>query len=670
MKILRLLFVCYGILANEAQVPEFSKVSAFPITSTVFSGGAYGNGKFVVVGNNRIAYSIDDGLTWIDAKGYPRTNFNGVIFGVGMFVAIADGKQTVSSLDGVNWVPHDLPKSLNLKAIAYGNALFEAIGDATVVSSDGVSWSILSPQAGSPVAFANGVFVTYASLGSLGYWLDPNCTNAQNCWFLGTNLGISGGYKVSLVAEPNGFVCNVNYYHVAPPGYTGYVSQQYLVTSPDGISWTVGSGGGSRYFKLFQVQNGFVQFEFSIFGGALSFSSPAGGAESGTAHFPPFYNYNAFAWNGSTLLGLCSGDIWRYVSGNWVASTKSPQIRITSGAASGSVFVGVGATNSAGGLVPQIVVATNGLPSLIPITPPDGSGALTSVRYADGRFVAVGKGGTVIRSSDGTNWTRRLSNTTSDLYDLVHGNGLWVAVGDAGKIVTSSDSSVFSLRSSGTETPIFGVTYGTNQFVGVGKDGLILTSANGIDWSATGTDEARDLYSIAYGNGRFVAVGTNGIVHTSTNAVDWPSITIPNVSAFRRVAFGNGYFVALTSTNNVLFGSKDGVNWTSTQISDVNVLGLDFSDNELWLTGEQSTIWKTSLSPALAPSILGGVDSSKRFVLSVQPLAAGDYEIESASSLPATNWSSIATLTNINVLTTWTDTNSPQPTKFYRVLRQ
>jgi hypothetical protein len=272
---------------------------------------------------------------------------------------------------------------------------------------------------------------------------------------------------------------------------------------------------------------------------------------------------------------------------------------------------------------------------------------------------------------DGTNWTRRLSNTTSDLYDLAYNDGIWVAVGNAGKIITSSTASTFNLRYSGTELAIFGITFGGGQFVAVGKDGLVLSSPNGTEWSVTGTEQAQDLTSVAYGNGRFVAVGTNGIVQVSTNSTDWQPITTPAVTGFRRVAFGNGYFVAIpaAATNNTIFASKEGLSWTPCQVSEAKPVGVDFSDGELWLTGENSTIWRTSLGHAFAPTLNAGKNDNG-FVLTVRPAASGNYQIEAASSISPANWSLLTTLTNIDVLTTWTDTNIPKGAKFYRAIRQ
>jgi hypothetical protein len=641
---LRCVVSALAIVIARGQVPDFTKVSSFPIGSTTFVSGTFGAGKFVAVTTNAIAYSTDNGVTWLQAKGYPTIYYQAVLFGGDRFVAAGLGNQTAYSMNGVDWSFADLPGSHSFNRIAYGNGKFALSGDSRGFSNDGRSWSLTS-RADSTVAFANGNFLFSGDI--------PFVSSSFE--YFGTTFtgGVNPG---SLVSTPTLFVCEATY---SAPVNRYMVS---LVSSSDGTSWPVGGPGPPFGPQLFQVQGGFVQS--SIGGLALP--------DGTSASDPPgsFQAFASFAWDQSTLLAFCVGQIWRYNSGNWLQSPNKTEIGLAGAAADGNLFVGAGSTYSAGALIPSILVATNGLPATMSITPPDGTGALTAIRHEDGKFVATGKGGTIIRSTDGLNWTRRLSNTTSDLFDLAYGNGIWVAVGDSGKIVTSSDTSVFSLRFSGTEVPIFGICYGVNQFVAVGKDGLVTASTNGVDWSATGTDEARDLYSIAYGSGRFVAVGTNGIVEVSTNGAQWQPTTIPNVTAFRRVAFGNGSFVALTSTNNFLYASKDGLNWTSTQIADVNLYGLDFSDSELWLTGEKSSIYKTSLSPALAPTARGELDVNKQFVLTIQAPVAGNYTIETSPALPAITWDPVATLSNIQTSAIWTDTNVSSAMKFYRVRRE
>jgi hypothetical protein len=154
--------------------------------------------------------------------------------------------------------------------------------------------------------------------------------------------------------------------------------------------------------------------------------------------------------------------------------------------------------------------------------------SLNGVAYGNGRFVAVGNGGTILTSPDGVSWTQRTSGTIYPLYGVAYGNGTFVAVGgyfdyygfsdymsSASTILTSTDGVNWTRRTSGTDNRLLGVTYGNGLFVAVGKDGTILTSPDGVSWTQRTSPEKRDLLSVAYGNGTFVAVGDWGTILTS-----------------------------------------------------------------------------------------------------------------------------------------------------------
>src|SRR5213596_722874 len=105
---------------------------------------------------------------------------------------------------------------------------------------------------------------------------------------------------------------------------------------------------------------------------------------------------------------------------------------------------------------------------------------LNGVTYGNNSFVAVGLGGAVAASSDGTNWVSQNSGTSGDLYGVTYGNGVFVAVGGLG-LILSSDGLNWTPATSGTDALLNGVTYGDGTFVAVGDidifgDATILTS--------------------------------------------------------------------------------------------------------------------------------------------------------------------------------------------------
>src|SRR4051812_14512897 len=112
--LLRCLFLSLAIFISRAQVPEFNKVSLFPIASTVLTNAIYADGKFIAVGDDAIAYSLDEGVSWFDGRNYPRMRYRAVIFGNGLYVAVGQGRLCATSTDGATWTAHDLADSLDL----------------------------------------------------------------------------------------------------------------------------------------------------------------------------------------------------------------------------------------------------------------------------------------------------------------------------------------------------------------------------------------------------------------------------------------------------------------------------------------------------------------------------------------------------------------------------
>src|ERR1700722_16673433 len=68
-----------------------------------------------------------------------------------------------------------------------------------------------------------------------------------------------------------------------------------------------------------------------------------------------------------------------------------------------------------------------------------GGSFLWGIAAGPSGLVAVGTGGTILTSADGTTWVRRASGPTSWLVGVAYGAGQYVAVGDNGTILLSPD---------------------------------------------------------------------------------------------------------------------------------------------------------------------------------------------------------------------------------------
>ncbi len=151
----------------------FSDVSAPAEPFQTFMGIAYGNGRFVAVGDDVISVS-PDGLAWSsNLVTVPSYNMHDVAYGGGVFVAVGESGMVIVSPDGLAWsAPFYVHSSCgvdpcHLNAVVYDSGKFVAVGDqfamgAVFVSPNGLAWTGNLHDAGSSlldVAGCNGTFV-------------------------------------------------------------------------------------------------------------------------------------------------------------------------------------------------------------------------------------------------------------------------------------------------------------------------------------------------------------------------------------------------------------------------------------------------------------------------------------------------------------------------------
>jgi hypothetical protein len=209
----------------------------------------------------------------------------------------------------------------------------------------------------------------------------------------------------------------------------------------------------------------------------------------------------------------------------------------------------------------------------------------TAVSYGNGQFVAVGDGGWIATSADGTNWFNQQSGTTSWLRSITYGNGQYVVAGVQyrpslfSSILTSADGTNWVERESGLSNLILeGVTYGDGQFVAVGGDfngnaPMILTSVDGVSWTPRQSPAGIYLYGVTYGNSRFVAVGDSGAILTSASIIQVALKPKPGKDLFSLWLTGPAGLAYTVQSSSDLISWQTVTNLTSIQpttfISDV-----------------------------------------------------------------------------------------------------
>lgn len=130
---------------------------------------------------------------------------------------------------------------------------------------------------------------------------------------------------------------------------------------------------------------------------------------------------------------------------------------------------------------------------------------------------AVGDGGKILWSNNGSIWETIPSQTTENLNYTTRINGTTAyAVGDKGTALKTTDlGRTWSLQNTGIAENIYGVDFfGDNFGMAVGEKGLALaTTDGGITWTKLATGTTRDLYAVmAFTENGAFAVGDDGTI--------------------------------------------------------------------------------------------------------------------------------------------------------------
>ena len=247
----------------------------------------------------------------------------------------------------------------------------------------------------------------------------------------------------------------------------------------------------------------------------------------------------------------------------------------------------IAANNSAGGFGGAGTVAQ----SLNWRVPTPTGANMKGVTHGAGKFLAVGSGGSVVISGDGTNWLAVNSSTTKQLNAVAHGNGVYVAVGDGATVISSPDGLTWTARSlaSSPLQNFVGVAFGNGTFVAVNLVNEVFTSTDGIAWTKVVNSSASAFWNnLKYVGGMFVLVGqssSSGRIATSANGSTWNTEKLlASTSGVFDVSFGNGKWVGVSVQSYFTWANADASDATAGAFNGLGdavgfVNGVFVSDN-------------------------------------------------------------------------------------------
>jgi hypothetical protein len=304
-----------------------------------------------------------------------------------------------------------------------------------------------------------------------------------------------------------------------------------------------------------------------------------------TLSITPPIRLNALAWSGSKFVSVGStmgtstdGTAWvGAVSPLGDSDSKLSEASLNGVSWDGNQFLAVGRDGGQPPCLPGNVCSfvVTGVHSVI-FKSPDGlawtlataSGlasevgiGLNSIVSSLGRSVAVGHGGTIVRSVDGYTWTRQASGTDNMLTAVAGSGTKFVAVGVDGMILASADGAVWTRQISGTQEVLAAVTWAGSQFVAVGVNGTVIASPDGVTWTRQQSNTTQTLYGIAWSGKLLVAVGASGTVITSVDGMVWTARGSVTNNGLKSIIWAGNQFVA--GADGTILTSPDGVTWTT-----------------------------------------------------------------------------------------------------------
>jgi hypothetical protein len=318
-----------------------------------------------------------DGIEWTIRTSAADNRWLSVAYGDGLWVAVAEsgeGNRVMTSPDGINWTIRASAADNEWRSVAYGNGLWVAvapvgIGNRVMTSPDGINWTPrLSPD---------------NKWRSVAYGQDGS---GNGLW-----VAVADGGTVE--------------------GRVG--TGDRVMTSPDGITWTIGSGvDDSRWHSVAYGQDGSA---------------------------PGLWVAVAYSGVGDLVMTSLNGTTW---------TTRTSPLNSWISVAYGRDGSGLGlwAAVAGHGVGNRVMTSPDGIDWTIGASAADN--VWREVAYGDGLWVAVarsGVGNRVMTSPDGTDWTARTSAADNDWRALAYGqdgsgSGMWVAVavsGEGNRVMTS-----------------------------------------------------------------------------------------------------------------------------------------------------------------------------------------------------------------------------------------
>ena len=547
----------------------------------------FGN-RIVFVGAKGTAGYSDDGVNFTTSSLNTANWLVGVAASSNLVVAVGDNAVIYTSPDGAHWQYQGQAPGNNgawLLSVAWGTGTFVATGEAgyLATSADGTNWV---QQTGAlrqmPEIKTNDLtHVAYVDVGNgatsfpyTGFW----AVTAAGRAIYSVNGGTAWG-KFSAIPSTDAL------WAIAANGTSGVLAGDSTVClGTSGSAWPEQTGllpGTAPAWTYFAAVWDRTNGAYRLAGtdGMMVEGACTNGIYGWAEQYPAL---RSFLWQVTEVGGIyvAVGDDATIMTsdngGEWaveaIALTNSISL-------SNTVFLCVGgntnlliAAGSGGSLAlsPSALqtfirtnangtLSTNRASSLgvlwYPMPAPT-TNDFEGVCAFNNAFLLAGARGTLLRSTNGTNWTSvGLPAVTNDLASLACSPTLLVAVGDGGTILTSLNGTNWTRLPPATIPTTNGlirVRYLGTNFLATGENGTLLRSTNGVNWAALASGTTEWINDAAMISNVVCVVGNNGTALTSTDLVNWADAGVITAHSLLGAATQNGQLVVVGAQGTIL----------------------------------------------------------------------------------------------------------------------
>lgn len=467
--------------------------------------------------NNLVAVGTYGYAANVDAKNilttslYPKVNYTSVAYGNGRYIAVGEAGQIISSLDGNTWMTEATTTTQKLNSVSFDGSVFIATGNAGVIlqSKDGATWdNSLSSKTAFPfnsvVGDGNGNFIAVGNNGVIystkaGARITSPTSLAFNSITYANGTYVAGGANGVLIASSDGFswkllkspiTSNIKNIKFANGSFIAVGDLGAMLISDNGYDWkdiSIHSHFGYTDIAANPQDKSYMLIgtntKYALIGSSYDLSTWSFYQGLTTAYL---VNSVTCGEMNCVIVGNRGMNLSSDNNGkSWNLLKTGTEYSLQSAANNGKITVAVGNNG--------VIMVSNdkGLTWEVSAV---GSGnyTLLDVKYLKDYFYAVGTNGTLLRSNDGYKWETLKSGVTSTLRSIIFTDKIIVTtraraypfmiVGDSGVVLASSDGTTWVTQASETKNNLRDAVYNTDDssFYVVGASATMLKMDNGI----------------------------------------------------------------------------------------------------------------------------------------------------------------------------------------------